>query len=442
MVVAAVVTVVVAAVGVSVYRAAESELVEEVDIELINRARIGGGPDRPQIGGSGPGSRDGESAAPNFERLVSSLTFARVLGPDGEVLIVLGADFDAPTGEDFLADVGADPVLGDATIDGKRARVVTTSLGRTGFLQIARPLGEIDQSLADLRARILFIGGVAIAVAAAAAWFLATRTARPIRRLTEAAARVADTGNLDHPVDGSGGDEVGRLASSFNAMLAALAASRRQQRRLVMDASHELRTPLASLRTNVDVLRSGHELPEETRRAVLTDINDELGELTDLMAELVDLASDVREDEEVAPVMLGELAAAIVDRARRRTGREIDLDVQGSPLVEGRPDALSRAIRNLVDNAAKFSPPDTPIRVTVNGGTVVVYDSGPGIPAEERTRVFDRFHRVESTRTLPGSGLGLAIVRQVAQAHDGSAFATESEEGGAAVGFTVPTVDD
>ena len=259
---------------------------------------------------------------------------------------------------------------------------------------------------------------------------------------TDAAERVAATGDLEQPVDGSGGAEVGRLAGSFNSMLEALSASRRQQHRLVMDASHELRTPLASLQTNVDVLRSKREIPEETRTAIIDDIHAEIAELGDLVAELVDLATDVRTDEDPAPVELAELAAPIVERQARRTERTIELDVRRRAVIEARPQAVSRAIRNLVENAAKFSPDDTSITVIVDGGAITVLDAGPGIPEAERSRVFDRFHRVEATRTMPGSGLGLAIVRQVAEAHGGSVSATEAPGGGAAVGFVLPTVDD
>ncbi len=445
LVVAAVVTVVVSVVGVSVFDAARTELIEEVDIELLGRSRVAAGPGRPEIGAQGGfpfGRRGPETEAVRFERLISAQTFARVLDPDGVVLGLVGEEFEAPTDDTLLEAAAGEPVLSDGRIAGEDARVVTIAIADAGFLQIARPLGEIDQSLDDLRARIIVISAVAIAAAAAAAWYLATRTARPIGRLTEAAGRVAATGELDHPVDGSGGDEVGRLAASFNAMLSALAASRHQQRQLVMDASHELRTPLSSLRTNVDVLRSGRELPPDTHHAVLSDIDAELGELTELLTELVDLAADVREDEALAPVQLVELVEPVVARARRRTGRTIDVEVRRDALIEGRPESLSRAIRNLIDNAAKFSPSGSVILLTVDGGTVAVHDSGPGIPVDERERIFDRFHRVESTRTLPGSGLGLAIVRQVAEVHNGSVFVADSSEGGATVGFTVPTVDD
>ena len=198
-------------------------------------------------------------------------------------------------------------------------------------MQIARPLGEIDQSLDGLADRIVFISIIATVVAAAAGWFISGGTVAPIRRLTDAAERVAETGDLEQPVDGSGGAEVGRLAGSFNAMLEALSASRRQQHRLVVDASHELRTPLASLQTNIDVLRSERDIPEETRAAIVDDIHAEIAELGDLVAELVDLATDVRTDEDLAPVELAELAALIVERQAAAPNAPSNSTCDGEP---------------------------------------------------------------------------------------------------------------
>ncbi len=434
--VAAVVTVVVAAVGISVHRSAESELVEEVDLELLERGRA--------VPGVGRGIRgvppvDDQS---DFQREVAPRTYARLLSSDGVFLFNLGNDFDAPVSDEILAAADEGPTIGTGSIGDDRARVVTIELEGRGYVQIARSLAEIDQSLADLRNRIFMIGVLAVAGAAFVALLLATRTARPIMRLTAAAEAVATTGDLDHPVDGAGGDEVGRLASSFNAMLSALSLSKRQQHQLVMDASHELRTPLTSLRTNVDLLRGGAEIPADVRAAILGDIDAELGELSDLVAELVDLAADVRTDEELSLVTLAELTEPVIERARRRTGREITLVTANNAALEARPDALSRAIRNLVDNAAKFSPEGSTIGVEIDGGSLTVNDAGPGIAAGERDLVWERFHRVESTRSLPGSGLGLAIVRQVIDAHRGAVTIADSPTGGAAVGFSIPTIDD
>lgn len=441
-----VVTVVVAVVGERTYSAAESELIEEVDIELTGRARglldlagRGGGigarsfdePEEPQLTG-----------AALFAEAIQRRTWARVIAPDGAVIRQFGPPFDAPIDLGSFPAPGQRPALVDGEIDGGRARVATVPIGELGFVQIARPLAEIDQSLDDLLSRILLIGSLAVIAAGAVAWLLAGSTVEPIRRLTRASEHVAATGEFDHPVDGAGGAEVGRLAASFNSMLAALGASRRQQHQLVMDASHELRTPLASLQTNVDVLRSRPDLDPEVRSEIVADLHAEVVELGALVAELVDLATDVSEDEPVAPVELAEIAAPIVDRIDRRSAGPVTLEVVERAVVEGRPNALGRAVRNLVENAVKFSPAGSAVRVVVDRGTVTVHDTGPGIPERDREAVFDRFHRVEATRAMPGSGLGLAIVRHVADAHDGTVSAGSSAAGGAAVGFTIPTVDD
>jgi two-component system sensor histidine kinase MprB len=225
-------------------------------------------------------------------------------------------------------------------------------------------------------------------------------------------------------------------------MLAALSASRRQQHRLVMDASHELRTPLTSMQTNIDVLRGRADLDPQMRAAIVDDIHAEIGELSALVAELVELATDVREDELVAPVELATIAASIADRASRRGTHDVVLDVRRSTLIDGRPIALARAVRNLVENAMKFAPEGTCVRVEIDGGRLLVHDQGPGVAEPDREVIFDRFHRSEATKSLPGSGLGLAIVRQVAEAHGGSVVAAASPDGGAAVGFTIPTSVD
>ena len=444
--VALVVAVVVGLVGVGVYRATESELRQEVDDDLLERAdavtRERPRFERPESGGIGGFGRRSPERADAFGPFVGFDAFARVVDADGQVLLTLADDFELSSDPEVLESALVEPVLQDATGPDGGVRVVTVAGPGGTFVQFARSLEEVESVLDDLQSRVLLIGGIAIAVAAAVAWFASGRTLRPVSDLTEAAGRVAATGDLSQPIAGTGSDEVGRLATSFRTMLEALAASREQQHRLVMDASHELRTPLTSLRTNVDVLRRGHDLSAEDRDALVADLDTELGELSDLMAELVDLAADVREDEAPQPLRLEDLAVEVVDRARRRTERDIRLEVSDSVTLEGRPEALTRAIRNLVDNAAKFSPEDTPIRVAIDRGTIVVHDQGPGIPADDREVVFDRFHRLDETRGRPGSGLGLSIVRQVAEAHGGSASADASPDGGAAVGFRVPTVDD
>ncbi len=442
--VATVVAVVVAAVGLTVYRSTRDELFSQIDHDLMSRAEVVArqprGFARPTAGRFQPGG--GVPRADPFGAIVSFDVLARFIDADGNVILTIGPDFGSEPDVERLLDALDGPVITTDHNGSESLRSVVVPAPGGNFVELARPLEETESVLAALRSQILLIGLLATAAAALVAWFIARRTVRPITQLTEAAERVAATGDLSEKVEGSGGDEVGRLAGSFTTMLDALAESRRQQRRLVMDASHELRTPLTSLRTNVDVLGRGYGLSPDQHEELVADIDAELSELTDLVTELVDLASDLRDDEEPQLLRLEDLAAPVVERTARRTGRPIELRPISSTVVEGKHDALTRAIRNLVDNAAKFSPPGSKIVVEVDGGSLTVHDSGPGIPPDERDRVFDRFHRAETTRSMPGSGLGLSIVRQVVESHGGRVGAGDSPGGGAAVGFVIPTVDD
>ena len=427
----------VAFVGVSVYRATEAELRAEVDEDLLDRAAQVSRDRRLFVAPGDPGfRRRSPDRLDVFGPVVGFDAYARVVAPDGSVVLTLADEWDEPTDPVVFDEAaGGAPVLEDASSDDGAVRVVTVALPSGGFLQLARPLDEVEAVLADVRNRVLVIGGFAAVVAAVVAWVASRRTLRPVSELTDAAARVAATGDLSQPVEATGSDEVGRLAASFRTMLDALSASRQQQQRLVMDASHELRTPLTSLRTNVDVLGRGHALSEEDRAAVVADLDAELTELSDLVTELVDLAADVRTAEEPSALRLEDVATAVAERAERRSGRRVVVDVESSAVVEARPESVSRAVRNLVDNALKFSPGDSPVRVVVDGASVVVHDQGPGIPGADRELVFERFHRLASSRSQPGSGLGLAIVRQVAEAHGGTVWVEDSPDGGAAVGI-------
>jgi two-component system sensor histidine kinase MprB len=235
---------------------------------------------------------------------------------------------------------------------------------------------------------------------------------------------------------------VGRLGRAFDDMLGRLARSEEDQRRLVQDAGHELRTPLTSLRTNVSLLRRMDELPEAARHELIEDLAGETRELTELVNELVELAAGQRGAGEPVEVELAAPARRAAALAGRRTGREIRVEADGS-VLRGQPDALQRAVWNLLENAAKFDPEGAePIDVVVAGGAVEVRDRGPGIPAGDLPRVFDRFYRADASRSLPGSGLGLAIVREVAAAHGGVVYARARPGGGSVIGFTAPGVPE
>jgi two-component system sensor histidine kinase MprB len=279
------------------------------------------------------------------------------------------------------------------------------------------------------------------ALAGGVGWLVAVRLTRPVWALADAAEQVADTQDLSTPIPGQGRDEVGRLAASFTTMLTALSESRRQQQQLIQDASHELRTPLTSLRTSAELRERGHDIDPEERDRLLAVITIESKELGELVAELVDLATEGREVAPLTDVALDEVVARAVDLSRDRTGRPISLDVVPAVVV-GDAVLLDRVVRNLLENADKFSPAGEPVDVTlapVDGRAVLrVADRGPGIPAEDRRRVFDRFYRSAASRTLPGSGLGLAIVAQAVAAHGGTVTAGEAKGGGALLTVELP----
>jgi two-component system sensor histidine kinase MprB len=213
-------------------------------------------------------------------------------------------------------------------------------------------------------------------------------------------------------------------------MLGALEESTRAQRQLVADASHELRTPLTSLRTNIEVLASDRALPPEERGRLLSDVVEQLGEMTTLISELIELARAEQQTAHPEDVRLDLIAGEALERARRnRPSIRFTIDLEET-VVHGVPATLERAIGNLLDNAAKWSPSGGEVHVEVRNGQVTVRDHGPGISEEDLPYVFDRFYRARSARGLPGSGLGLAIVRQVAEAHGGEVVAERADGGG------------
>jgi two-component system, OmpR family, sensor histidine kinase MprB len=319
-------------------------------------------------------------------------------------------------------------------VDGKPYRVVVVAVPGGGAVQIARSLGATKHALESIRDLAFGLGVAVIALAALAGWVIARRTTRPVLRLTDAAEAVGATGQLEIPVPPGGRDEVGRLARAFGSMLDTLNRSRTQQQRLVQDAGHELRTPLTSLRANVDTLRLHPDLVGPSRRHLLDDLDSELRELSGLVDELVALAVDRYDDEPERTVAVDELAARAAERAERRTGRTVTVDAEPATTV-ARAGQLLRAIANLLDNAAKFSPDGTPIEVVVRPGRLEVRDHGSGIAPLDLPHVFDRFYRAVDVRSLPGSGLGLAIVREAARAAGGDARVTNDPAGGAV--FTI-----
>ena len=357
---------------------------------------------------------------------------AQVVAPNGDVV-----------GKSILSEkelrAAKAGTLEDLTRNGTHLRVFVTEGPVSGDkLVVARPLTEVDSSLKRLRIVLLAVSLGGIALAGGLGLAVARGTIAPMRRLTAEAERVAETQDLSRRMpSGAQDDEIDRLGAAFNTMLAALERSREAQRQLVADASHELRTPLTSIRTNIELLGRAKDLPEAERADVVAAASAQLEELTLMLGDLIDLARDGRPaPDEVEDVRLDEL---VRESAARINGGRVHVEAEPT-LVRGSRTRLARAVSNLLDNAIKYSPDGAPVEVTVRGGEVAVRDHGPGIAPEDLPHVFDRFYRATSARGTPGSGLGLAIVRQVAEAHQGTAVAEPAEGGGARLLLRVPAL--
>jgi two-component system, OmpR family, sensor histidine kinase MprB len=380
-----------------------------------------------------------EDAPPTIAGLGGGDTRVQLIAPGGAPVVILRADSPLPvTGADReVASSGEGQVFTETDVGGTHLRVLTAPLPDGGAVQVADSLEGVDDVLSRLRIALLVVVLGGVVLAGVLAWLLSRTVIAPIKGLTEAAEHIGETQDLSRRISASGEDELGRLAARFNAMLdtiegsqEALASSVTAQRQLVADASHELRTPVASLRTDIESLLEHPELAADERTRVLADVDARIEELGALINDVIELARGDEPDGRVEPVRLDEIVAECIARMKSLSPpREISLSSQPS-LVEGRPDRIGRAVNNLLDNARKYSPADTPIEVSVADGEVTVRDHGDGIPPEELEHVFDRFYRGADSRNEAGSGLGLAIVRQVAESHGGGAKAELAEGGG------------
>lgn len=329
------------------------------------------------------------------------------------------------------------------TVNDQRYRMVAAPAGDGhSALVLAQSVEPINSMLDRIGIVALLFGSAGMLAAAVAGWAVARNGLRPVRRLTRAAEEIARTGKLDPiPVDGT--DEIARLATAFNKMLATLSESQVAQRQLVADAGHELRTPLTSLRTNLDLLiqaGGSDRLSPAARTELLEDVRGQINEMTTLIGDLVELA---REDPATSThhgLDLAGVVEAAVRRVRRRaTGLQFDVRLEPTP-VHGDPAALERAVTNLLDNAVKWSPAGGTVRAYLKDGTLMVSDQGPGIAPSDLPQVFDRFYRSPDARAMPGSGLGLSIVKSIAERHDGVVRAGTGPDGGAGFWLTLPTI--
>jgi two-component system sensor histidine kinase MprB len=381
----------------------------------------------------GPGGFTFQPAGPSVTAL-----YMQIVRDDGKYQLATGEKLRVPVTKTTVAVAAGQhsSFFTDGQVGEHQTRIYTVFVGQTidghGLaVQFVRPLDDLNRTLDRLRLILLLIVAGGIAVGAAAGALVSRAALVPVRRLTGAAERIAQTGDPSERVTDAGGrDELARLGTAFNTMLEALESSIETQRRFVADASHELRTPLTSLQTNIEVLKQQERLAPGQRAKLFADLEREAHEMRDLITALLELARGDAPQARVE-VHLDEIVADAVDHARNRFPNVTFASSVEPTTIEGVPERLERAVWNLLENAGKWTAPRSTVEVSLKDGEVRVRDHGPGIAAEDREHVFDRFYRATSARALPGSGLGLAIVRDVAEAHGGSVSAEDAPGGGA-----------
>ncbi len=370
---------------------------------------------------------------------------AQVLNPGGRVLMAYGepvshrpivpasARAGALAGEQRLLTVKLGP-------DGERFRAIATPVkrfGRPRVLVVADSLKEVDESVNRVLVLLLLAGPAALAVTALGGWWLARKALLPVERMTSKAKEIG-IDRLDERIAvPRSEDEIGRLAVTLNAMLDRLERGVAEKHRLVADASHELRSPLAAMRSELDVSLHGDDLSSEAR-AVLESTREEVDRMTRIVENLLTLA---RVDEGKLELLTRsvDLREAIEAAARPLTwladSKGVRLQVEADSYhALADPHRLQQALRNLIENAIKYCRPGGEVSISSwardSEVGITVTDDGPGIPAEAREHVFDRFYRADLARGREGggSGLGLAICKEIANAHGGRVW-VESEEG-------------
>jgi two-component system sensor histidine kinase MprB len=430
------VAMVVVLMAVAVYAVVSRALYDDIDNQLHSRARL--------LIESGSLAADPGKA---IEGTAYSDVNAMLVNPGRSIYTANQQGQTLPLGEPEKDVVSGELLMSLRTAN--HQRVLAVHLANGSSLLISKSLAPTSQVLGRLGTVLLIVGGIGVAVAAIAGGMVARAGLRPVARLTQAAERVARTDDL-RPIPVIGSDELARLTEAFNMMLRALAESRERQARLVTDAGHELRTPLTSLRTNVELLMASMapgapRLPEEEMDGLRADVIAQIEELSTLVGDLVDLTRDEAGGVIHEPVDMSDVVDRCLERVRRRRN-DIDFDVAVIPWqIYGDSAGLSRAVLNLLDNAAKWSPPSGRVGVRLAQidpvhAELVVSDHGPGIPPQERRLVFERFYRSTAARAMPGSGLGLAIVKQVVLKHGGALRVEETVPGGDPPGTAIHVV--
>jgi two-component system OmpR family sensor kinase len=440
-------------IGWTVVRTTRASLVDQIDERLHGQATRPGPPgrDRP------PAAEDGAGGGDQTERFRDA---ARLLiSRRGDVLDVQRAGFaddreplpELPRIPGRFTETQLDQVVTRPARDGSLDyRVIVHQDPSGNFRVIAAPLTDVDDAVSDLVRTIGVTAVVVVALGAALAWWIVRRGLRPVDRMVDTASAIA-AGDLSQRVEHKDDrSELGRLATALDDMLtqleAAFAEREASQARLeqfVADASHELRTPVAAIRGYAELYRKGGLSEEEALERAMARIEGESERMGRLVEDLLLLARlDQHRPLDADPVDLTELATdAVSDLRAVEPERPVTLDAPDPVVVQGDERRLRQVLANLLGNARVHTPPGTPVHVAVAAvdGTarVTVADEGPGIDADNRRRIFERFYRADKSRARAsgGAGLGLSIVAGVVAAHDGR-VEVDSPAGGGTT-FTV-----
>lgn len=449
----------VAAVGVTfavIYRGTGSTLRDRVDGELstgsdaLIQQGVASSPDPDAVARTARRYVRAQAFGPSARLLIVTLRDGRIATNDPE-LLGLARDLDREDTSDqrhetlqahrllhtrdrlttvALADIGQVRVITRPALSGGR-RVATVRVGE--------PLAPVQRAQESVAQTFLVAGSLTLLAALGAGYLVAARTADPLRRMART-ARAIDAGDLSHRIGATGpSDEIRVLSDAFDHMLDRLDGAFARQREFVSDASHELRTPLTVIGGQLQVLARSAEVTPDDVRHVDAVVSREVARMERLVNDLLLLART----EEGAPVhtqavdvgsFLREQLAAVEPTANRR----FELGHVARGQIQADPDALSQAFRNLTRNAVEHTAEGGLVRLSAeaNGRSIrfSVEDDGPGIPATERSRIFDRFHGTR-TATKRSGGLGLAIARAIVIAHAGRIWADEATIGGARVSF-------
>jgi two-component system sensor histidine kinase MprB len=438
------------AVGATGYLSTRSHLIGQLRQELRTRAapyqrahppddqRLGSGPRTTHPTGPRVGVPPAPAlgGAPGYFQSVS-VTGAAVAGDGGRPELPVGPRVRQ------IARQGQGSFYRSATVRGIRVEILTVAnrVDHTA-VEVALPLTAVDSVLSSLLETYALLVGGGVLLAGLLGTLIARSALAPITRFSERTEQVTNTLASPQRLEESGASELRRLATSFNRTLDALERSIQAQQHLIADASHELRTPMAALRSNIQIFLESHRLPADERAGLQQAILDELDELTQLVADVVELARGSAPNEHTEAIALDEIVDKVVERARRRSPQlEFAVELQPTVIVNV-AERVARAVTNVIDNARKWSPAGATIEIGLRDGVLDVRDHGPGFAPADLPYVFDRFYRAEGARRMPGSGLGLAIVKHAADAHGGSVVAANAVGGGARLQISFGPIAD